>query len=91
MTDKKYGRYYDLAGKASYENWNEIKRSQTCGCYYCGAIFPSSAVTDADWVPDLHGRTVLCPDCGIDAVIGDASGIPIREDVLKALYEYMFN
>ena len=42
-------------------------------------------------VPDLHGRTVVCPECGIDAVIRDASEIPIRKDVLEALYEYMFN
>ena len=90
MTDKKYERYYGLAGKASFENWDNVMESGMCGCYYCGHIFPSSEVTDADWVPDLHGRTVLCPRCGIDAVIGDASGIPIRQDVLDELYEAKF-
>ena len=90
MTEKKYERYYGLAGKASFENWDSVKASRTCGCYYCCSIFPSEEVTDADWTPDLHGRTVLCPRCGIDAVIGDASGIPIREDVLEELYEEKF-
>lgn len=90
MSEKNYERYYRLAGKASIENWNEIRRSRMCGCYYCGAIFPSSAVTDNDWAPDLHGKTVLCPECGIDAVIGDRSGIPIQKDVLDELYEHMF-
>ena len=87
---KKYVKYYALAGKASFENWNSVKSSKMCGCYYCCSIFPSSAVTDEDWVPDRHGRTVLCPKCGIDAVIGDASGIPIQKDVLKELYEEEF-
>ena len=91
MSDRKYERYYRLAGKASLENWNEVKRSRRCGCYYCESIFPSSEVTEEDWMPDLHGRTVLCPRCGIDAVIGDRSGIPIREDVLEELYEHLFN
>ena len=90
MNEKKYERYYGLAGNASFENWNEVKDSVMCGCYYCEAIFPSSAVTDEDWTLDLHGRTVLCPECGIDAVIGDLSGIPIRKDVLEELHEYKF-
>ena len=30
---------------------------------------------------------VLCPKCSIDSVIGDASGIPIRENVLEDLYQ----
>ena len=90
MTKKKYKKYYGLAGKASFENWNNVKESNMCGCYYCCRIFPSSKVTDADWVPDAHGRTVLCPYCGIDAVLGDASGIPIQKDVLEELFEDKF-
>ncbi|MBO4536034.1 MAG: cytoplasmic protein [Bacteroidales bacterium] len=89
-TEKKYVKFYNLAGKASFENWNSVKKSTMCGCYYCGHIFPSSEVTDDDWVPDLHGRTVVCPHCGIDAVIGDESGIPIQKDVLDELYERWF-
>ena len=90
MTEKKYERYYDLASKVSYENWNSVKNSKMCGCYYCCSIFPSADVTDDDWIQDLHGRTVLCPKCSIDSVIGDASGIPIRKDVLEELYQEKF-
>lgn len=90
MTEKKYERYYDLAGKASFENWESVKSSTMCGCFYCRSIFPSSEVTDDDWTLDLNGRTVLCPRCGIDSVIGDASGIPIQNDVLEELYEERF-
>ena len=90
MTGKKYERYYDLAGKASYRNWDSVKKSRMCGCYYCCSIFPSSEVSDDDWVPDFPGKTVICPKCSIDSVIGDATGIPIREDVLEELYREKF-
>ena len=90
MHERKYERYYDLAGKASLYNWNDVKRSWTCGCYHCCSIFPADEVGDEDWMPDVHGRTVLCPRCGIDAVLGDASGIPIREDVLEELNREKF-
>ena len=90
MTGKKYQRYYGLAGKASFENWESVRNSTMCGCYYCRSIFPSSEVGAEDWAPDRHGRTVLCPKCSIDAVIGDESGIPIREDVLEELYQEKF-
>lgn len=90
MTEKKYERYYALASKVSFENWFSVKNSKMCGCYYCRSIFPSSEITDDDWIQDRHGRTVLCPKCHIDSVIGDASGIPIREDVLEELYQKYF-
>lgn len=90
MEEKKYEKYYELAGKVSFENWESIKNSKICGCYFCRSIFPSSEITDNDWINDPHGRTVLCPRCGIDSVIGDASGIPIREDVLEELYRVKF-
>jgi fructokinase len=90
MTERKYERYYALAGKASFENWESVMSSKICGCYYCRSIFPSSEVTGNDWIPDKHGRTVLCPKCSIDSVIGDVSGIPIREDVLEELYQDQF-
>ena len=88
MSEKKYERYYDLAGKASFENWGSVMNSKICGCYYCRSIFPPSEVTEC--IPDRHGMTVLCPKCSIDSVIGDASGIPIREDVLEELHDHMF-
>lgn len=90
MTEKKYERYYGLAGKASFENWKALMSSKLCGCYHCGSIFKPEELTDNDWIQDLHGRTAVCPKCGIDAVIGDVSGIPIRKDVLDELYDEKF-
>jgi hypothetical protein len=31
------------------------------------------------------GQTALCPRCGIDAVIGSASGYPITQDFLQRM------
>ena len=90
MTEKKYERYYEPAGKASFENWDSIQTSKICGCYSCEAIFPSSELSIANTVPDAHGRTVVCPYCETDSVIGDNCGIPILKEVLKELNAYWF-
>ena len=83
MPEPKYKEYYDLASKASFQNWQTVKASQFCGCYSCCRIFPSSEVTEC--IPDGSLMTAVCPHCGIDAVIGEDSGIPIRKDVLDEL------
>jgi hypothetical protein len=38
-----------------------------------------------DW-----GETALCPYCGIDSVIGDASKIPLSEELLHEMYVHFF-
>lgn len=56
-------RLHDL----SFENEESLLASSKCGCYYCGRIFAPSEVTE--WINDRHGRTALCPYCGVDAVL----------------------
>ena len=90
MNEKKYEKYYGLTGKASFENWDSVMQSQICGCYYCKSIFPPSEISPEDYTQDRNGKTVLCPYCMADAVIGDASGIPIKPESLEELYEVMF-
>jgi hypothetical protein len=41
-----------------------------------------------DWVDD--GETALRPRCGIDSVIGDASGFAITPEMLKEMHRYWF-
>ena len=91
MNEKKYEKYYGLAGKASFENWDSVMQSQICGCYYCKSIFPPSEISSEDYTQDRNVKTVLSPYCMADAVIGDASGIPINPESLEELYEVMFN
>ncbi|GAB3357535.1 hypothetical protein GCM10027430_26920 [Lysobacter tyrosinilyticus] len=77
----------------------EIESSPLCGCFYCLETFPSSAIEDwVDWpegTPEelelSAGTTALCPRCGIDSVIGSASGYPIDAEFLSAMRSYWFS
>ena len=55
---------------STFRNEQQIKNSQQCGCFDC----------------DGRGdRTGLCPNCGIDSVIGDDCGIVITPSFLKIM------
>jgi hypothetical protein len=48
----------------------EILAADVCGCYYCLSTFAPSTIEE--WTDFDHngvGRTALCPQCGVDAVI----------------------
>jgi len=63
----------------------ELEASEACGCIACERIyFPSEIVR---WVDE---ETALCPHCGVDAVVGSASGIPIMPGVLRRAHERWF-
>ena len=64
----------------------EIEASRMCGCYHCLATFPAMKVEE--WIDG--GETARCPRCGVDSVIGDASGFPIHELFLEAMRERWF-
>ena len=67
----------------------ELERSGRCGCFYCLATFPPEAV--ADWLAEPGGgETARCPRCGIDSVIGDASGAPVTEAFLGRMRAVWF-
>ena len=76
------------AHKASFKNEESVRRSSFCGCFHCLRTFPPS---EAIFMPEADGkRTAWCPECGIDAVLGDASGFPITEDFLRKMKEEWF-
>jgi hypothetical protein len=64
----------------------EVRKSETCGCFYCLAIYPLAEI--AEWTDG--GDTALCPRCGIDAVIGSASGYPVTREFLKEMKAVWF-
>ena len=64
----------------------ELKRSEVCGCFYCRKTFPYAKITV--WTD--AGATALCPSCGIDSVIGDASGYPITPEFLSRMKKHWF-
>ena len=72
--------------KHSHLHKEEIKRSTFCGCYCCCKIYHSNDIKE--WCD--NGNTAICPQCGVDAVIGDKSGLPITVDFLIDSYKRWF-
>lgn len=70
---------------------DELFNSEICGCFYCLATFKPDEIEE--WTNEFDGAevTALCPHCGIDSVIGSASGYPITHEFLSQMYEYWFN
>ena len=71
----------ETAHQHSINHRSEIQQSAICGCFHCKRTFASSQI--AQWVDDPDG-TALCPKCGIDSVIGSASGLPVQEPTFLA-------
>jgi hypothetical protein len=78
----------DYAHMLSFDNADSVQASQKCGCFCCQEIFPASEVTR--FLDETPGRTALCPHCGIDAVLGDASGFEVSEDFLSKMHKEWF-
>lgn len=64
-------------------NRSRILESSECGCFNCLALFLPDEVTK--WVDG--GFTAVCPHCGIDTVIGSASGLMPTRQLLSELRE----
>ena len=79
----------EAANEHSEHNRPEVLASEQCGCFCCGAIFPPSAVWN--WLDHKEPHTAFCPACGINAVLGDASGLPITFDFLREMNERWFD
>lgn len=75
----------------SAEHRAELLGSAICGCFYCRGEFEPDEIRK--WVDeDEHGigQTALCPRCGVDSVIGSASGYPITQDFLGRMRAHWF-
>jgi hypothetical protein len=71
----------------------EVLASDVCACFSCLETFSPEAISE--WVDtptdEGEGETALCPMCGIDAVLGSSSGLPIDGDFLKEMQLYWFS
>jgi hypothetical protein len=77
------------AHQASSRHRAEIQKSKLCGCFHCRKLFPPSEIRE--WIDEGNGaETALCPRCGIDSVIGDASGYELTESFLSAMQKHWF-
>ena len=75
------------AHKHSTNHRDEIEASIVAGCFSCRQTFPPSEIND--WLDD--GQCARCPRCGIDAVIGSASGFPVDDPAfLRRMNDFWF-
>jgi len=61
----------------------EIVKSDNCGCFFCRQVYSARKIQD--WINDERGISAICPECGMDAVVGDASGVALEKPLLKAM------
>lgn len=82
--------YLAQASKKTIHNAEEVNRSEACRCFFCGYQFGPSEI---DYIHSAYEPTTAsCPMCGIDAVLGDASGFPINDgEFVLACSETWFN
>ena len=74
----------------SIRNEESILNSDFCGCFHCISIFPAVDVKSAEFIIEKDGsRTEICPICGIDSVLGDAS-VEVSAELLEEMNEHYF-
>lgn len=86
------------AHKHSSHNEEQLWNSIMCGCFHCCNTFAPLEVKE--WIKErkkvagtngLDLQTALCPKCGIDSVLGDASGYPVVDpEFLSEMNEQWF-
>ena len=80
MTDRELKEAHDH----SFKNKEEIMASKGIVCYFC----KMEAIPDDidEWVKEQDGKeTAVCPSCGIDSIIGDASGLNVTPAFLEEM------
>jgi hypothetical protein len=77
------------AHQASSRHRPQIENSKRCGCFYCRKTFTPADIKE--WIPEANNaETAICPFCGIDSVIGDASGYELTDEFLWAMHKHWF-
>jgi hypothetical protein len=78
----------DAAHRHSSNHRAELERSDVCGCFCCRATFTAADIEE--WLED-EGGTALCPRCGVDSVVGSASGYPVGDrSFLDSMHDRWF-
>ena len=74
------------AHKHSTRHRPEVEASSLCACFFCFKKFaPASIKAWSD-----GGQTALCPGCGVDSVIGNASSHRLDDTFLRKMHGHFF-
>lgn len=74
------------AHKRSSQHRAEIEASTRCGCFFCFRSFPPLSIKV--WID--ASQTALCPGCGVDSVLGNASLHRIDDAFLRGMHGQFF-
>jgi hypothetical protein len=77
--------YLKTAHQFAAANEDQLKKSKLAGCFHCLQIFKADEIDWGNSLIDRGGRTAQCPYCGIDSIIGDASGFPLQAATLQQM------
>lgn len=83
---------FEEAHKKTFKNEEVILNSKLCVCAHCGYSFRPED-EDLDFMAEIEGetiRTLYCPKCGVDAVLGSASGYPMTRRFFKGFSDHLF-
>jgi len=86
-------RSHIRAHDASDYHRAQIQASRLCSCFDCLLIFSPHRLRWYNWVNEkISGKciTATCPRCGIDSIIGSASGFPINKAFLRRMQKHWF-
>jgi hypothetical protein len=86
MTNSQDNEQLKAAHDHSSNHRQVVEKSRVCGCFYCQETFAPETIKE--WIDG--GETALCPHCGIDAVIGDASEVELSAEFLEAMHYMWF-
>lgn len=74
------------AHSESFKNEDYVKKSTTCGCFYCEKIFEPNKITMwSDKTSDDSPGTAICPYCMIDSIVCDGTGFIVNPTNLKLM------
>ena len=77
---------YVEAHKHASSHRAELESSALCGCFFCFRTFPPASIKA--WID--ASQTALCPSCGVDSVIGNASSQRIDDAFLRKMHVHFF-
>ena len=77
------------AHKFCTANYDMLSKDSKCGCFYCLEVFSPQKIDF--WINDKNGKTAVCPNCGIDSIIGESSGYPLTKAFLSKMCGHWFN
>jgi hypothetical protein len=78
------------AHKHSKNNMKELEVSKQCGCFYCFEVYDPIEILDDEHSLWLDESTATCSKCGIDSVIGDASGYPVNDNLFLEVMGFVW-